>query len=214
MALPSLARIRSLFRAARDDAALVAALDDTAIPGPGGLTLRQRLVRARNWILGQTEALLQESVARGEPPETVAQKVREFFDAELAPIRNERGRLVRTAPRGLVRQAPGRAGSASVPLRRLIRHELVRAHGRATVWAAQRAPMEMGVAWRLSARHPKPDACDVHASLDTGLGPGVYRPNAVPPYPEHVNDLCHLEPVVLDAGPGVVARLRRLLGGR
>lgn len=51
------------------------------------------------------------------------------------------------------------------------------------------------VQWRLSASHPRPDICDLHAHVDRyGLGPGVYPKPVAPVPPAHPHCRCVLSP--------------------
>lgn len=52
---------------------------------------------------------------------------------------------------------------------------------------AMKAPWVKGIKWNLSASHPRVDICDTLATQDLfGLGPGVYKPEALPglPHPQ------------------------------
>jgi len=92
---------------------------------------------------------------------------------------------------------PGRGGYGNVNTRRLVRTEITRVHGAATVAAAKITPGNLGVQWLLSNRHSGIDECNSHATRDGyGLGPGVYPPESVPIYPVHPHDLCTLAPVM------------------
>jgi hypothetical protein len=89
---------------------------------------------------------------------------------------------------------------------RIARTELIQAH-RATTNAAtvdkqtgELKPYLLGIGWALSAGHPKPDICDIYASHDSGLGPGVYLPDDVPI--SHPNCICSTYQV-LKAAPNI-----------
>lgn len=50
--------------------------------------------------------------------------------------------------------------------------------------------------WKLSARHPEVDICNMYADADFyGLGKGIYPKDKVPDLPVHPHCLCHLSPV-------------------
>jgi hypothetical protein len=177
-----------------------------------GSRLSDRLWKARAWDRQQIDALLVNAIRTGEDALVTAKKLEQFLDPAFAPIRTERGRLVRGQRRAIVTQAPGRGGSGSFPARRLARTEVSRAHGAGTVAAAEKSPFVRGVRWLLSGRHPRSDECDANASRDVGLGPGVYPPDAVPRYPQHPQDLCTLAPAVVEDTDAVVDQLRREFG--
>ncbi len=82
--------------------------------------------------------------------------------------------------------------------RRLFRTEINRAHGEAYKAAAFEHPEVIGTRFLLSPNHPKPDVCDMHASVDRyGLGPGVY-PKGKSPWPAHPNTMSFEEAVFSD----------------
>ncbi len=64
--------------------------------------------------------------------------------------------------------------------------------------AEQMTHLVKGVAWRLSASHPRKDICDEYATQDKyGLGSGVYPPKELPRVP-HPNCLCFWQTVLHD----------------
>jgi len=61
--------------------------------------------------------------------------------------------------------------------------------------ATEEDPDLVGYRWKLSKAHPKPDVCDVYASVDYGLGRGVWPKDRVPRRKPHPHCLCYLLPV-------------------
>ena len=176
--------------------------------GEGGYRLSDSVWDARQATREQIDRLLRDAIASGEDALDVADKLEQYLDPSLAPKLTATGRYVRNQAPVIVTRSPGRGGMGSYPARRLARTEITRAHGAATIWAAERTPGNVGVKWNLSGSHPKSDPCDVHASRDSGLGPGVYPPKDVPRYPEHPMDLCNLSQATTDDVDGLVEDLR------
>jgi len=187
--------------------------------GDGGYRLSDSVWRARKQTRDQIDAVLRQAIADGTDALEVARILEDHLNPSLSPIRNERGRLVRNIKRNreatlhnrrpiIATRSPGRAGMGSFPARRLARTEITRAHGAATMWAAERTPFAVGVKWSTSGRHPKPDECDAKAERDTGLGAGVYAVNDVPRYPSHPQCLCNLSTATTDDVDTVVAGLQ------
>ena len=185
------------------------ALDDTrSWVDPRGFTLSDRIWSARASDRAAIEGILREGIAAGEDPLLVARRLEVYLTPE--------GRRLETTTPPVRRGTPEeyRSGKGSYAARRLARTEITRAHGQATIQAAERNPFVTGVRWNLSPSHPKVDICDEHASRDTGLGRGVYRVRDVPRYPAHPHCLCNLAPVVAeDAIHTIVAQARREAGG-
>jgi hypothetical protein len=179
---------------------------------PAGHKLSDRIWNARRDVYDQIDTILRRAIADGTDALEVARILEAYLNPEYAPVRNERGRLIRNQRPGIVTRAPGRSGMGSFSARRLARTEISRAHGAATIWSAERTPFAVGVRWSISGRHPKKDPCDVNARRDSGLGAGVYEPKNVPRYPNHPMCLCHLSTVVPDDTEAVVAQLRDKYG--
>lgn len=94
-----------------------------------------------------------------------------------------------------------REGGVYYNAERLFRTEINRAHGEAYRTAAEETPGAIGTRFLLSPRHPRPDICDMHASVNRyGLGPGVY-PFGKSPWPAHPNTLSFEEVVFDDEVP-------------
>lgn len=76
---------------------------------------------------------------------------------------------------------------------RLARTEIRQAHSESFVMASQQSPGVLkdyisGLRWNLSLSHKEPDRCDLYATRDGGLGPGIYLPGEFPV--SHPNCLC------------------------
>jgi len=153
--------------------------------GDGGYRLSDSVWRAQKQTRSQIDAVLRQAIADGTDALEVARILEDHLNPALAPVRNVRGRLVRNQPRGVVTRAPGRAGMASFPARRLARTEITRAHAQGTAFAAARTPFAKGLRWNLSGNHPKADECNQRAERDEGLGKGVYEINDFPRMPAH-----------------------------
>jgi hypothetical protein len=127
-----------------------------------------------------------------------------------------------TLIQGLAEQASGRtiaarlqdslaAAGADNPryqAMRIARTEIANAHREATVLSSMDEggvlkPHIAGLKWNLSLSHTNPDVCDAWAAHDSGLGPGVYLPDAVPV--DHPHGLCFITKVLREfpdvAGP-------------
>lgn len=81
---------------------------------------------------------------------------------------------------------------------RVVRTEIIRAHGHAHRAAMNLHPDVVGVKFTLSPRHPRPDECDMHASVNRyGMGPGIY-PIDRSPWPAHPETYSYEQPVFSD----------------
>jgi len=78
---------------------------------------------------------------------------------------------------------------------RIARTEIASAYGNAVVYNAQKDKKIVAVKSVLSARHKKPDICDLHAGINLGMGKGIYPKNKVPRYPYHPQCMCNLIPI-------------------
>ena len=79
---------------------------------------------------------------------------------------------------------------------RIARTEIASAYGNSVLLEAKSNKKIIGVKSVLSARHPKPDVCDLWARGNLyGFGQGVYPKNKVPRYPYHPNCMCQLVPL-------------------
>jgi hypothetical protein len=81
-------------------------------------------------------------------------------------------------------------------LKRIARTELANAHHNAVIESTVNDPDIIGYQWRLSSSHPAPDICDKYASVDVGLGRGVFPKDRVPRAKAHPQCMCNLVPRV------------------
>jgi hypothetical protein len=79
-------------------------------------------------------------------------------------------------------------------LRRIVRTEMSTAYHRAVIAASRDDPDVKGYRWQLSASHPRPDICDYYASVELGLGAGVWPKDMVPADKAHPHCMCSLSP--------------------
>lgn len=152
----------------------------------------------RGWKQGRRvrkniDTIIREGMVNGDDPLRTARKLEQYLTPEAAPlIYTEDGRIIR---RNMT--AAPRSGHGSTWARRLMRTEVARMHGAATIEMAKVTPGVTGVQWLLSNAHADPDECTDNAERDAyGLGPGVYPPDSVPRFPNHPNDVCCLAPAV------------------
>lgn len=187
---------------------------------PNGYRLSDRVWRQRLAIRHQIDQILRQAIADGTDALVVADALEAYLLPGLKPVRGVAGDLLPGQARRIVTSMPNirevldstRPFMGSYPARRLARTEITRAHGAATIWAAERTPFAVGVKWSLSGRHPKSDPCDQKASRNEGLGPGVYPPKNVPRYPEHPQCLCNLSTVTVKDDKAIVDQLRAKYG--
>jgi len=79
---------------------------------------------------------------------------------------------------------------------RIARTEIANAYGNAVVYRAQKDKRIVGIKSVLSARHSKPDICDLYANANLhGMGKGVSPKNKSPHFSYHPNCMCNLVPV-------------------
>lgn len=81
---------------------------------------------------------------------------------------------------------------------RIARTELGRANWESQLYKYDSNPEIVGMRYYLSSAHNETDICDLHTSVDFGLGAGVYPLDSLPSYPFHPNCLCNYEPVFAD----------------
>jgi len=79
-------------------------------------------------------------------------------------------------------------------LRRIARTEMATAAHRAVIDTSIDDPDIIGFQWRLSGSHPIYDICDYYASIEMGLGKGVFSKEAVPRHKAHPHCMCLLIP--------------------
>lgn len=81
-------------------------------------------------------------------------------------------------------------------LKRIARTEMATAAHRAVIASTEGDESIIGYQWRLSASHPVTDICDYYASIEMGLGKGVWTKDAVPHHKAHPHCMCLLIPRV------------------
>lgn len=81
-------------------------------------------------------------------------------------------------------------------LKRIARTEMANAGHRAVIESTIHDDSIIGYQWRLSASHPVTDICDYYASIDMGLGKGVFTKDSVPRSKAHPHCMCLLIPRV------------------
>ncbi len=173
--------------------------DETTWRDPNNRRLSDRLWSARRTDRDAIDAILRESIARGDDPLLTAERL----EAYLTPA----GRKTTTE---LPRPASGRENATgNHAARTLARTETTRAFGLAGLQANALNPFVRGSKWNKSNRHRGDDVCDRNAARDSGLGPGVYRHGEFPSYPGHPNCICFETPVVVEDTDAVIAQLRR-----
>lgn len=79
-------------------------------------------------------------------------------------------------------------------LNTISRTELANAFHLSQITATEDDEEIIGYQWRLSASHPRHDICDVYATVDYGLGKGVFPKDKVPRRKPHPHCLCYLVP--------------------
>ncbi|NJA04168.1 hypothetical protein HC024_00205 [Methylococcaceae bacterium WWC4] len=81
-------------------------------------------------------------------------------------------------------------------LKRIARTEMANAGHRAVIESTIHDETILGYEWRLSSTHPVTDICDYYASIDMGLGKGIFTKAAVPRSKAHPHCMCLLIPRV------------------
>jgi len=81
-------------------------------------------------------------------------------------------------------------------LKRIVRTEMATAAQRAVIASSIDDATVIGYQWRLSSSHPVTDICDYYASIEMGLGKGVWTKEAVPKHKAHPHCMCLLIPRV------------------
>jgi hypothetical protein len=169
---------------------------------PNGYRLSDRIWRARQAVREQIDAVLRKAIASGQDALEVADILEQFLDPAYSPVRNALNRIIRGQRKSIVTSSPGRGGMGSFPARRIARTEITRAHGQATIMAAERTPFATGIRWHTSGSHPRADECDSKAAGSP------YAPNRVPGYPSHPQCLCYLTVETVNDTDAVVDRLK------
>jgi hypothetical protein len=177
---------------------------------PNGYRLSDRLWKQRADLRRDLDNMVRAAISRGDDGIKVAKDIENFLNPRYAPTRSAKGRIIRDGRKGVLTAKP-RDGMGSYPARRLMRTEITRAHGEATKAVARK--LGTALRWRLSGSHPKPDRCDSNAQggsrgLPKSTPGGVYYPQDFPAYPNHPQDLCHIQHYMLQGDNEIVARLR------
>lgn len=81
-------------------------------------------------------------------------------------------------------------------LKRIARTEMATAQHRAVIASTETDEDIIGYQWRLSSSHPAPDICDYYASIEMGLGKGVWPKDHVPKHKAHPHCMCLIVPRV------------------
>jgi hypothetical protein len=161
---------------------------------PNGYRLSDRVWQTSIRTRVKVDGLLSEGIRTGKSARDLSSRLEQFLLPGRAPIRTNK-------PYGT---------DGSFDGMRLARSEIARAHGEATLRAAQSNPFVSGVDWMLSVRHPRFDHCDDLATIGIG-GNRIrdpYPPGQVPSYPDHPQCICVLVPTVSESASSVAARLR------
>jgi hypothetical protein len=126
-------------------------------------------------------------IARGESAVDLSKDIRNFLiDPQISS-----GASWTTAAK---KSATGR-GTVHYNALRLARTEINSTYRETLILSNEENPVTLGVKWNLSKSHPKPDVCDLWASLDQyGLGAGVYPPMQAPI--DHPNGMCYVTEVI------------------
>lgn len=169
-----------------------------AFTAADGLQLSDRLWRVDRGAREEITRAIESAVIQGH---SASRAVEDFLGrgqpvpADLAAKVNTAtpGGLARASKAALLRDEDG----AYFKAERVLRTEINRAHGLAYEAGVADTPGAIGLRFLLSPNHPRPDICDMHASVNRyGLGPGVY-PLGKSPWPAHPNTLSY-QVVVFD----------------
>jgi len=153
-----------------------------------GLYLSDRVWKAGENLRTTMRDIIQEAVATGQDAVKTARILEQY-------VRTDARTLAKQYPNMMNRMAGRIPGNITYEALRLARTETTAAFGEGTIAAARVSPSYQGMKWVLSKAHPMRDICDDLASMDNGLGRGVYSPGNEPPFPAHPSCLCHLIPV-------------------
>ncbi len=164
-----------------------------------GLQLSDRLWRIDRGARESITTQIESAIVQGDSASRAAQDFLDRGEPVPEELRSKiagagAGRLARQAASNLM---TGEAAPYAQALQ-VFRTEINRAHGEAYKAAGFEDPDVIGTRFLLSPRHPAPDICDMHATVNRhGLGPGVY-PRDRSPWPAHPNTLSFEELVYED----------------
>lgn len=168
---------------------------------PRGYRLSDRIWNATLEAREKIDRYLTFHVAQG----TSSQQIARDLESLLVPSRQ----TVRTIrPYGV---------DVSYDAMRLARTEITRAHTVMSVQAASDNPFVTGMDWALSARHPRVDICDKHATIGmSGQRLKAAYPVAEAPQPirdSHPQCLCNVRPFVDDTATTIETLRERYARG-
>ena len=153
---------------------------------PRGYRLSDNIWRTSIEVRMRVDAMMAEGIRNGTSSLELSKRLRAF-------LLDENKNWFTNKPYGT---------SAVYPSLRLARTEISAAHGRATIASSKANPFVQNIEWRLSARHPQFDICDLHAESSP------YTLDSVPRFPAHPNCLCALVPLVTNSPQLVIQELR------
>lgn len=136
-----------------------------------GLRLSDRVWRVAENSRNAVRTIVEAAVASGQDSRSVARLVQQY----LRPG-------VKTALRPETRRRLGVPSDVSYEAMRLAVTELNTAFHEGTVMAGRATPSYLGVLWRLSASHPRPDYCDYLATRNGGFWPRGNEPERPHPW--------------------------------
>jgi len=157
-----------------------------------GLQLSDRLWRLDRQAREVIGEALESSIIQGYS----ATRAAEELLRNGQPVPPDLAKKMKSANAASLGRIPGKAlmtgeQSAYSQAERVFRTEINRAHIETYRNSAFEHPDVIGTKFLLSARHPKRDICDMHASANVyGLGSGVY-PKGKSPLPAHPNTLSY-----------------------
>lgn len=166
-----------------------------------GLQLSERFWKTDQASRARIVEGLEQAIISGESANAAAREFLANGQAVPPEIRRKMGaanaeELAKLPGRALLKGDDEAAALARVQM--IFRTEINRAHGEAFRTASLETDGVIGMRFLLSANHPRPDICDMHASVNRyGLGPGVY-PADKSPWPAHPNTFSFEEPVFDD----------------
>ncbi len=148
-----------------------AGIDAILSKAKNGIPLSRAVYKAQALSSGQVDRTIKQGLLLGNNAKTIAQSVKKLI-------------------------LPNVAGGVSYAAHRLARTEIN--HAYQTTQEARYAdePWSKGMRWNLSKSHPAPDVCNVNATADHGLGPGVWSFGHKPD--SHPNCLCYQTPVQVE----------------
>ncbi|PPD36027.1 MAG: hypothetical protein CTY18_06005 [Methylomonas sp.] len=98
-------------------------------------------------------------------------------------------------------------------LKRIARTEMSVAMHQAVIAGTENDDTIIGYQWRLSSTHVVTDICDYYASIDMGLGKGVFTKDTVPRFKAHPQCTCLLIPRVTPIRTSGNRNYAQFLGG-